>query len=391
MAGAAVLMATRRCVDGHFRFSYPPMAREEKPAELRVVDEPTVPQEKVHRLRLQDESPVVRVMPEPVDLRTPIDARLIEPSRNFHDGRTHEPGIEALIEAPAVIESTEEDWGNEPARREPMPWGWFVLVGLILGGAVLWSVLQVKEGTQTVGEVRREAITLLKQDDREEQQATTLLSKIEDVSKRFCEADSIDALTPLIRHPDRVTPLLEKYYADRPVRLGTALSMTELQPLPNLGRGSFWIITLDLDGEEKSLLVEAAEDGSVLVDWESAVVYQPIPWDEYASSRPGGTTYSFRVYLEPDHLFSHEFSDESQWACFRLTAKDSEESLFGYAKRNSPVTAELMELIRQSGGRKVACLLRLGLPKDLRSHRGVVIERIISPRWILVDPSDGEP
>lgn len=367
------------------------MAREEKPAELRVVDEPTVPKDEVHRLRLEDEIPVVRVMPEPVDLRTPIDARLTEPSRNFHDGRTHEPGIEALIEAPAVIESTEEDWGNEPTRREPMPWGWFVLVGLILGGAVLWSVFRMQKGKENVVEVRREAITLLKEEDREEQEAADLLTKIETVSKQFCEANRIESLLPLIRHPDRVAPFLQKYYADRPVRMGTVLKLTDLQPLPNLGTGSFWVITLDLDGEQKSLLVETSKDGSVLVDWESAVVYQPIPWDEYASSRPGGTTSSFRVYLEPDHLFSHEFSDESQWACFRLTAKDSEETLFGYAKRNSPVTAELMELIRQSGGRKVACLLRLGLPKDLRSHRGVVIERIISPRWILIDPSDGEP
>ena len=52
----------------------------------------------------------------------------------------------------------------------------------------------------------------------------------------------------------------------------------------------------------------------------------------------------FRVYVEADNFYSHEFADSDQWMSFRLTALDSEETLFGYAR---PDSAEARRLLRQ--------------------------------------------
>ncbi|MGL4398298.1 MAG: hypothetical protein ACRCXD_00390 [Luteolibacter sp.] len=110
--------------------------------------------------------------------------------------------------------------------------------------------------------------------------------------------------------------------------------------------------------------------------------------DEFALIRPTGAAIDFRVYLEPDHFYSHEFADASRWSSFRLTAIDSEETLFGYIESSSPTLEELRQLLRQSRNRKIPVILRLSIPTGVESRRGVVIEKLVSPGWIYINPPD---
>jgi len=77
--------------------------------------------------------------------------------------------------------------------------------------------------------------------------------------------------------------------------------------------------------------------------------------------------------------------------CFRLTALDSEETLFGYAAVDSLEAQTLLQLMEANGGRKTSMILRLGIPEGLQSRRGVMIEKVISPRWIYLDPPESTP
>jgi hypothetical protein len=136
-------------------------------------------------------------------------------------------------------------------------------------------------------------------------------------------------------------------------------------------------------------LLETDGQAGVLVDWETAVCYQPMDWDEYVVSRPAGTTMDFRVYLEPDMFFSHEFSDATQWDCYRLTALGAEEPLFGFVRKGSDTAERLRQRFQTHGPQATAMVLRLSLPVGLTSRRGVVIDRVLSERWIYVEPPNG--
>jgi len=118
------------------------------------------------------------------------------------------------------------------------------------------------------------------------------------------------------------------------------------------------------------------------------VCFQPMPWDDFARQRPTGEAWDFRVYAQPDNFYSHEFADSNQWVCFRLMAPDSEQALFGYARVGSAAAVELLDLVQSGGGGKVSVILRLGVPEGLKSRRGVVIEKVVSPRWLYLDPPD---
>lgn len=193
--------------------------------------------------------------------------RLDVPVPKDFEIRTHQPGIDALIESPAANpDLLEHDWGKKAALHRSIPWGWFALIGL--------------------------------------------------------------------------------------------------------------------------LLVGSAESGEPKIDWETLVCYQPMKWDTFALTRPSGTSFDFRVYAEADNFFSHEFTDSNLWNCFRLTALDSNETLFGYAKIDASASTELLSLLHQNQERPVSVILRVNIPEGIHSRRGIVIEKVMSPRWIYLNPPD---
>jgi hypothetical protein len=160
-----------------------------------------------------------------------------------------------------------------------------------------------------------------------------------------------------------------------------------LQPLTLDHRANFWSAAVVLTNDKThNLVVEILESGEARIDWETLVCFQPIPWDDFVARALPGSSLDFRVYVEHDNFFSHEFADAARWTCFQLTALNSQDKLFGYAPAASEEARNLLSLIDQNGGRKTALILRLTFPPGLQSRRGVVIEKLLCSRWLYLDP-----
>jgi len=389
---AGILSALGHCVDGVFGFiSLARMAREKKPVELRTVDD--APALQLPVLRLGTRAQPVRLIPENQDTRHTPAARLVVPSGELLDGRrSHQPGIEVLVEPDdASVAVEEEGWSRAVVRREPLPWGWFALVGLLLAGAVIWSLNHVQQAEQLLAVEHKQAGQVADESAASEQALADMIGGMERQLKAFCEADSLEAMLPLVRHPEATRVLMERYYAQTPLQ---ALGFKQVKDfegtLVDQDR-NFWEFSVVLgDGRTRKIQVEQDPSGKLGVDWETVVTYQPMNWDDYARQRPAGSTLDFRVFVEEDHFFTHEFADSSRWVSFRLTALGGEETLFGYAARDGPVAAELLGLIERNEHQPAAVILRLKLPAATESRRGVIIEKVTSPRWIHVDPPDGK-
>ena len=370
------------------------MAREDKPLILRPVDEDA--EETVRIVRLENRETEARDKePKPVRLGAVTDydttsRRLDLPSREEIELRTHQPGIELLIEPETVNpDLLEQNWGESSSRRNPIPWGWFALIGLIISGAVIWSVTRVEKSDVQADQIRIATQSALVDDEQEEREAGQLIDRIDSQLRDFFAASSIEALARHVRHPDRVVPLMRTYYTNRPVLSVGLKNIKLLQPLTLDKRGNFWMAAvIASDGSSRSLIVEISEDGQPLVDWETFVCYQPMGWDDYVTRRPAGESLDFRVYAELDSFYSHEFADSDQWTSYRLTALDSEETLFGYVAADSPEAQILKNLVGQNAGRRTTLILRLMIPEGLASRRGAVIEKVVNSRWLYMDPPD---
>ncbi|HEY8991744.1 MAG TPA: hypothetical protein VIM46_07190 [Luteolibacter sp.] len=304
--------------------------------------------------------------------------------------RSQEPGIEQILDLPEDVPQIEDHWGGQTARRTPVPWGWFLLLGLLLAGGAFWSTWQVGESEQKVEATREVALAEVTKDEEATRQAEQLLARIETAIRSYFAAKTIDEIVPWVRHPQRVRPLMEAWYRDHPLKPDPFRHMAEFLPQNFGGTGSFWTARVQLaSGRFHAVYLEELPDGSVKIDWATCVGYQPMAWDDYAARRPAGD-FDFRVTAQPDNLFSHEFADSERWLCFRLTAPNSEEFLYGYVERDRPLAQLLESHFRQNGGRPAQLILRLNTPTGLNSPRGVRIEDLLSIRWIyLVNPDGG--
>ncbi|MEO6473598.1 hypothetical protein [Luteolibacter sp.] len=368
------------------------MAREEKRFELRPVDEEADVRPPVV-IRLESEETLQRAKPArlgvpPVENKLP--QRLDLPSRDQVEMRTHQPGIEALIETDAGNpDLLEANWGAQSSHHRSIPWGWFVLIGLLLAGGVVWSLSRVNESDDKAHEIRIAAENVLIDDEKEDREAAKLIDTIHDTTRKFFDATTIDSLLKFVRQPDRVRPLMERYFADKPVASHHLREFRMLQPLTLENHGNYWMATVELDNRDRSnLLLEIMPSGEALVDWETLVCYQPMKWDDFATKKPRGASMNFRVYVEQDNFFSHEFADSDRWNCFRLTALDSDETLFGYVHSDSPLSQELIEQLQRNNGHKASMILRLVIPEGIQSHSGVIIEKLMSPRWLYMNPPE---
>lgn len=364
--------------------------------ELRTVDDSAPEPAPAIRLDNREtksrarESKSVRLGPEePAGV---VSRRLVLPDRTEVELRTHQPDIGVLMEAEAASpEQLEEKWGEATVRRHPVPWGWFVLIGMVIVGAVLWSLTRVEKADTKAVSIRTETRSVLVDEQQEEREAAELIDRIDKTLRDFFSATSVEGLARMVRHPKRVVPLMRRYYTGKPAYAGPLRSMKNLQPVTLGGRGDFWLASVVLGGGKvQDLVLEIGASGEPLIDWETFVCDQPMKWDDFARERPSGVSLDFRVFAAQDNFHNHEFADSDQWMCFRLTAMESEEVIYGYARVGSLEAQAIIDAIRRQQT-ETNVILRLSIPEGLLSRNGVVIEKVVNPLWLYIDPPDSGP
>ena len=367
------------------------MARKKQPVQLRPVDDDVAP--RVSVIRLENSETTGRTNDsEPIRLEPlankPADQHIELPIKVEGERRTHQPGIESIIEVtPAQPDVLEQNWSQNATRRHSIPWGWITIIALTITGAVLWSLTSIKNSDVQATQIRVATASSIDNEQQQERDANQLIDRIDTALRDFFNTTSVESLIRLVRQPERVAPLMRRYYAGKPVFAGPIKTVKMFRPLTLDNCGNFWMTSVVLaNGQSRNVIIEVTKSGEALIDWETLVCYQPMAWDDFVAQRPSGTSLDFRVYVERDHFYSHEFADSDHWTCFRLTAMDSEETLFGYAHAGSDEAQALLKLMDNNGGNKTAIILRLGIPSGLLSRRGVVIEKLLSPRWLYLTP-----
>ena len=329
--------------------------------------------------------PPVRLGPEEPVGNEPSKLEVVD--KDLVQSRSQEPGIDELLgQDTSIAESQERGWGR-PWRDKPITTGWIALAALILGGALIWSVTRLKQADPTVEGFRSNAETAVARNQADEIEATRIVENAEAALRAFFNAATADEIQPWIRHPDRVMPLVREHGGGRWAKPIPVRSIQQLVPLTLGRRTEFWVASVELeDASVCNLYLEVMPDGKVLIDWETLVGYQPMAWATFATDGPTGVSMEFRVYIENDTFHSHEFSSSDKWTCFRLTANESDEPMFGYVTKGGTTEALIQEMLAASASGKASAILRLSIPEQLMARRSAVIEAVINDSWIYLDP-----
>jgi hypothetical protein len=373
------------------------MSRPSKPLQVRPVDDLHAAPPSIVRLtnggeeKFKDtQAPVVL---GPGSQYTGPKDRIKLTLREDLETRSFEPSVETLIAAEHnAPELLENDWGDNAKNAKPIPWGWFALLALTMAAGTIWSLFKIEKSEKQSLDLNETAQAVTLKENEDELNAARLIDKMDALLRSFHNATSIGALVPLVRDSTRVRPLMERHYGENPVPLVKLRSIRSLTPLTIGSSANFWVASVNQSGETvKNILIEVNDAGEPLIDWETYVCYQPMPWDDYVTKRPAGISLDFRVMARPDSLFSHEFNSPSQWLCFQLNAPGSMEFLYGYARADSEVASQVANLVNQNGGKETSMILRLYIPEKIESKRGVVIEKLLAKQWLFIEPPASAP
>lgn len=336
-------------------------------------------EDKVEEYEDEPELPVVKV-----GAGKPLNEDGEPMSGEEKTGRSQEPDVGVLIES--EFHDMEDDWEHSEMAGLTIPLGWVALLALFFTTGIVWSIIQVRDSVGRRIEVENDVKAVMEAQKRSVLEAEVTLATIEKVTIDYFDSRSVDELLKHVRHSERVKPLMEEYYEKVGLKPRVVAEFSSLDPVTLDNRANFWFANCLLDdGSETQVLVEVLSEKDAKVDWETHVVYQPIPWDEFAAKREGGSTESFRVFAEEDHFYSHEFADSENLVSLRLTSLHSSEVLYGYVERNSAVWGEMEMQLEKTPGRPSPMILRLHVPGGLNSPRGVVIREMIAPRWLFID------
>jgi hypothetical protein len=282
---------------------------------------------------------------------------------------------------------------SRPGRRKPT---W---LKVLRGGAIaavpiallclmvygLIASLQDKEEVQrepeiTEAEVARESLSALEAAALERESSNQIYARVRAVAERFLNAASWQDRLALVREPDRVAPLMERFYADPDNPDGPVPHL----PLPPEGKilvhESLLLISVGKeDRRTLPLALELTAPDEYRVDWESFVGFCEVPWNEIPDRRPI-EPFLLRAKVKPGNFYNFGFRDDS-WSNWHLDDRRGEQRLYGYAELNG-VTESDLKLHLGRSKKQVYLLLKVRFPEDAPSPHQVEITEVIAKGWV---------
>lgn len=335
--------------------------------------------------------------------------------------KTNNPQKSDLEKVEMQKHDTEDDWKGS---KMVAPIGWFVLVALVICGVGGWAIYDVMQAREVTQELIFEKKLLLVEKEKDAQVVRDLLGEMQRCVSGYLAAGSVDAMLPFVRHPERVGPLMLEFYKTNKRWRRRFKRFEHIRALSMGSRSFVYVLAEAEEGAEQNLFLEQLTDGSFRVDWESEVIYQPMPWKDYLMKRPLAPL-DMRVLVETDDFYGFVFRDPKRYQCYKLTAAGGDGYLYGYVERGSQVALEMEELLTLLGsssevsdvqlelalieedegiidkvglsdeffqeGEEVAAkakakaeamILRLRFLQDDPSKRCVMIESLVAQRWM---------
>ena len=152
------------------------------------------------------------------------------------------------------------------------------------------------------------------------------------------------------------------------------------------------------DGFARMAFLTPDDQGVWRLDFESFARKCEPSWETFLSGE--ATEGVVRVWFSEDNYYNGRFTDDSEWICYSMGRIDSETSLYGYCRRNSPQQIAMVRIMSrlQSAEKNKKALSRatLAISRSQEAEgmqkRQFEIERVLAEEWLLTDtPFDGLP
>lgn len=204
----------------------------------------------------------------------------------------------------------------------------------------------------------------------------------------YWKAVTVKDRLPYVYDPERVKPLMEDFY-DR--QKETDPDHHELRQKSRfMLDGREEILYFSFASSRVTGLVEVAmrrgPNGRFLVDWESLAGFTSPAFAELKRLKPVEPS-KIRAFVRLFDYYNYEFTDSSRYVCVKIIAVNGVDTFYGYAERESELGKWLEEHLEHTrkGGTLSGHTMMVSFPPNAQSDQCVLINRVIVPRWLLLD------
>ena len=304
-------------------------------------------------------------------------------------GANDPPIAQQQLPPPPMVPNFKERLGTRLASLPVISWmlhggrlrsPWLApIILLIVGGAVYlllqdWAKYQRQDSFSA--EELKETPRYLQPIDRAE------IESSEKLMRDFFAVRTIEGLEPYVRMPGTVLPLMRRYYLTRAVK-PLEVKGFDYHRRSDVSTDDITVHGAHLGhlGKVREIAIEHTPDGPK-IDWETAVRYQPMEWQQFRRSRPRETTY-FRLSLQPSSYYEKPFHDMTVYQSYRIIYPGELRPLNGFAMIDTEAEVALRAIFKDPS---VTKSLIVGLKFQSSAETGgslVEITELLQDSWIM--------
>jgi hypothetical protein len=145
----------------------------------------------------------------------------------------------------------------------------------------------------------------------------------------------------------------------------------------------------NLDQKRYFAFIQSSKD-EIKMHWEVSFGYQPMPLEQFKSSRPA-TAQQFRAKLRNGNFFANHFENKDRWHCVEIYYPGSPDFLiYGYIDRETPFGREVVARLDSSQDiipglptveKNLSVIASLRFPEGSESNNQVEVVEIQSYSW----------
>ena len=302
-----------------------------------------------------------------------------------------------------VMPTLEDQWIQDESNSATVSWvKWFILLGILLAmSAGIWAFINLSGEEADRGEKAQEikeiALVSVQSDIDDAQNIANVSACV----KNYLEATSIEERAKYCRNQESTLRKMTKSYGNElifdiyhfeGISKSSEIRMEDKEITIVSANISSQSGGTGVENKPKNLLLEKQEDGTYLVDWDTAVVYQPADWNAFIADR-NTEAHVFRLEARERINYGpylYEFRDDNIYQAYRISIRgNAEKYLIGYTKKGSEVDEIMKSLTLVKGNKNtgsrmtVPMMLKLVFPKGAQSDQCVEILEVISDSWFL--------
>lgn len=302
-----------------------------------------------------------------------------------------------------IMPTLEDQWIQDESNSATVSWvKWFILLGILLAmSAGIWAFINLSGEEADRGEKAQEikeiALVSVQSDIDDAQNIANVSACV----KNYLEATSIEERAKYCRNQESTLRKMTKSYGNElifdiyhfeGISKSSEIRMEDKEITIVSANISSQSGGTGVENKPKNLLLEKQEDGTYLVDWDTAVVYQPADWNAFIADR-NTEAHVFRLEARERINYGpylYEFRDDNIYQAYRISIRgNAEKYLIGYTKKGSEVDEIMKSLTLVKGNKNtgsrmtVPMMLKLVFPEGALSDQCVEITEVISDSWFL--------